>query len=144
MSKNIFLSILAAFFLQSCEKEPVNNPDNTIDYMYHAHILSPNGADKTMGDMLHITVQFESHSGETVHNVSVEIKNLTTGTVVYSKPDDSHVHETGAQYTFSESTYLNEENGFFADSQWVLEASVWGAESNAEKETEKVYFNIKP
>lgn len=129
------------FAFQSCTKDDTKEVDK---FEYHAHVMSPDDSNKHMGDTLKINVHFESHTGETVHNINVTIKEATTGTVVYNKPDDSHVHGMSGEYMYSDNVELNTANGFKGHTDYILEAKVWGDSPGLSEEIETVEFHVHP
>ena len=74
--KHIFYFLFATTVLTfiACKDD---DPATSI-YEYHAHIHSPDAADKHIGDTLAIEVEFESHTGEPVHHINVRIFNKAT------------------------------------------------------------------
>ncbi len=95
------------------------------DYEYHAHIISPNDSLYKLNDSVQIDVNFESHTGLTVHHVNIRIYNKSTGGEVYNQPSLAHVHATTGQYIFRDSIILTPAQGFLSGSNWILEARVW-------------------
>ena len=145
------------FTIISCNKdEPADDPMVEDDYMdqhdhgdgshtsleYHAHINSPSGGMKHLGETLAIKVSFESHAGETVHHIQVRIYEKDGGKEVYNKPDEPHIMATEGSYTFEDNVTLSTENGFAATTDYVLEAKVWGHENEDGLVSETVEFNI--
>ena len=116
--------------------------DDPVSYDYHAHIMQPSSADKHMGDILFIQVEFESHTGEAVEHANVRIYNKTTQTVIYSEPDDPHVGG-GSDYEFHDQIELSAANGFSAG-DWVIEATVWGEDEGQDLVRETIEFTILP
>ncbi len=141
--KNILLYLLAASFVffASCKDDESDDP---IDFDYHAHIHLPNTDDKQIGDLLEIEVDFESHTGETVHHIKVRIYNKVDNTEIYNKPSDAHIHEEDGDYTFSDTFELSNANGVEADTDWVLEAKVWGHEAGVAEDISTVEFHVNP
>jgi len=143
--KNILflISILSlSLFMTSCDRE-----DDTVDavvYEYHAHVHTPNTDDKHVNDPLEIEVEFESHAGEAVHHINVRIYNKADGTEIYNKPADAHVHEIDGELTYQDMMMLTNANGVEAHSDWILEASVWGAENRTGEVIETVEFHVHP
>lgn len=114
------------------------------EFEYHSHVHSPDAADKHIGDTLHIEVEFESHTGQTVHHVSVRIYNKATSVEIYRKPNDPHVEEISGEYTFEDEFVLSAVNGVTEHTLYVLEAKVWGHEDGVEEVTEQVEFHVLP
>lgn len=112
-------------------------------YEYHAHIHQPDSTDRIVGDTLPIEVEFESHTGETIHHINVRIYNKSTLTEVYNKPTEAHVHDTSGAYTYEDQFVLSAANGVSAGT-WVLVATVWGDQDGEEEESEEVEFQVKP
>ena len=137
MKANFLLSIfcLITVFI-ACDN------DDPVSYDYHAHIMQPSSADKHLGDVLFIQVEFESHSGEAIEHVNVRIYNKSSQTVVYSEPDDPHVGE-GSDFEFHDQFELSAGNGFSAG-DWVIEATVWGEDEGQDLVMERVEFRILP
>ena len=132
--------------LSSCtkEEEKVENIDEETGFQYHIHIHAPDANDKHLNNTIQILVTFESHTGETVHNVQVRIYNKVDSTEVYSMPSPVHVHETSGKYELNDHLVLSIANGFSAHTDWVLEASVWGHENMEGLETEILEFHLHP
>ncbi|HMQ64397.1 MAG TPA: hypothetical protein PKE06_27180 [Flavilitoribacter sp.] len=141
MKKMLFLPLAIALigFAACKDKE-----DMGTDYDYHAHIHSPNTDAKHIDDAIHIEVDFESHTGETVHHINIRIYNKATNVEVYNKPTDAHVHATSGEYTYEDDFVLSEANGFTAHSDWVLEAKVWGDADGEGEEMSTVEFHVHP
>lgn len=147
----IALAFLSMTFI-ACDKDEDHDHDHDHDHMggteyaYHAHIHSPNTDNKHMGDQLPIDILFESHKGETVHNINVKIVSKDDNTkVIYDKPDDAHVHATAGKFEFEEMLLINEATGFSGHSDWLLIASVWGsggADDGLVRDT--VAFHVHP
>ena len=121
-----------------------NDDDTTIDYDYHAHIMSPNADEKHLDGTLHIHVEFESHTGETVHHINIRIYNKATNAVVYNKPADTHVHDSSGAYAFEDDFVLSAANGIAIHNDYVLEAKVWGEKDGEAEEVSTVEFHVHP
>lgn len=114
------------------------------DFQYQVHIDQPTTDDKQVGDMLAIKVHFESEAEKTVHHVKVRIYNKATEEEIYSQPDNAHVHQENGLYTFEDELMLNSDSGVAANSDWVLEAKVWGHEAGIEETMKTVEFYVDP
>lgn len=139
MKKFLILITSINFLLFACSDD-----DNKLIYDYHAHIEQPTKTSYQLNDSFNILINFESHTGETVHHINVRIFNKNTGAEVYNKPTNEHVDDPSGSYEFTDSFLLNSANGFSANSNWVLEAKVWGHEDGVEEEISKFEFSIKP
>ena len=135
---NFPILLLPFIFLASCK----NNDSQGDDFEYHAHIMTPNSTDKHLGDTIHIHVIFESHAGETVHNVNVGIYEKDSGLEVYNQPDGTQVGEVDGKYEFHDDFVLSEANGISAHKDWVLEVKVWGETSGEGEQTASVEFHV--
>ena len=132
----IYLMFLGAIFILSCKDDsPV------VAYEYHAHIMEPSSADKNLGDVLHIHVEFESHTGEAVEHINIRIYNKDTNIIVYDQPSDPHVGTGSDTYDFEDQVILSTTNGF-STGDWIIEAKVWGAEHEQDEVTESIQFHI--
>lgn len=118
--------------------------DTGTDYAYHAHIKSPDSEAKHLNDTIHINVLFESHTGEIVHNIKIEIRDKSDANHV-AYLHEEHVHEE-ISYDFHQDLVLTETNGFEGHSDWILEASVWShdAEEDGSLVTEEIEFHVHP
>ena len=143
MKKTILLTSLSILIIASACKKDVVEPI-TIDYDYHAHILAPNTDDKHMEDTINIKVNFESHTGETIHHIKVRIYNKSDKTEIFNEPGTAHVHETSGDYIFQKELILSTDNGFSAHSDWILEAKVWGEQEGQGEEIETTEFHVHP
>ena len=143
MNNIIFSALLfsAAFLITACGDD---ESPTTTDFDYHVHIHSPNADNKHVGDTIHIHVEFESHTGETVHHAKVRIYNKAENTEIYNKPDAAHVHETDGVYEWHDDFILSNANGVNEHTDWVLEAKVWGHEAGAGEEMKTVEFHVHP
>ena len=140
MKQLLFFSVIStALYASACKKT-----DDTVDYQYHAHINAPTADDKHVGDTMHIHVDFESHSMETIHHVNIRIYNKADLTEVYNMPTEAHVHATSGSYAFHDDFILSNANGVTAHTDWVLEAKVWGHEDGLQEETATVEFHVHP
>jgi len=132
-----YIACLFAFLIVSCKDD--DNP--VVDYAYHAHIMQPSSADKQIGDVMFIQVEFESHTGENIEHINIRIFNKNTNIIVYDKPSDPHIGHNGDNYDYEDQITLSAANGF-SEGDWVIEAKVWGAEHEQDLETESVEFHI--
>lgn len=138
--KTIFFLAFTCISLSliSCKDDSV-----PVAYDYHAHIMQPSSADKSMGDILFIQVEFESHTGEAVEHIQVRIFNKATLNEVYKKPSDAHVAGGPSVHEFQDQVELIALNGF-SPGDWVIEAKVWGHDEGQDEEAEQVEFHIHP
>lgn len=132
--------VVLSFF--SCHTHDDHDHDEDIDYKYHAHIHSPNTDDRNINDTIKISVLFESHTGETVHNYEVRIYEKDSKTEIFNKSE--HIHATEGKYTFTEDFILSEENGVKAHSNYILEAKVWAHKDEEGLESESIEFHVHP
>lgn len=147
MNKLLFLTALMVMSVLyiSCDKEDDDDHDHMETVLdYHAHIHAPNADNKHVGDTMHIHVDFESHTGETVHHVKVRIYDQMDSTEIYNQPATAHVHETDGVYEFHDDLILSVGNGVTEHSDWVLEAKVWGHEAGEQEVMETVEFHVHP
>lgn len=143
MKNLLFLTLLAtAFLFTACDKD--DDASETIEYDYHAHIVSPtDGSAIKIGETLNVVIDFESHTGETVHNIEIRIYEKATGTELYNTGKE-HVHaETGA-YQFTLDLPVTTEDGFSAHTDYELEARVYGHENREGEMTSIVGFHVHP
>lgn len=142
-----------AVSLGACKKENHEDHDHDhdhdhdeemVDPNYSISIMSPNTADKHIGDTVHLHVNFKSESSKTVHNVNVKIYNKSTNTEVYNKPATAHVHETDGLYELHDNFVLSNENGIEAHTDWVLKAKVWGHDAGKHEVEKTIEFHVHP
>lgn len=137
--KNTILLAFILLFMVACDK------DDHSTFEYHAHIHSPvAGTEFNQDDSLHIEVEFESHTNNTVHHINVKIVNSDNNQEVYNQPTDAHVHETSGKYEFHDKIRLDAASGFVKGGNYILRAKVWGHETGEEEEISEVGFKIKP
>lgn len=132
MKKLLFLSLLASLFVFNACKD---DDDTTNDPEYHITIESPDTTEKAVGDELDIHVHFSEHNGETVHHINVRIYEKDSGTEIYNKPTEAHVHATG-EYNFEDKLTLT------TAGHYVLEAKVWGHDDGLAEVTESIEFHV--
>ena len=138
-----FLFAIAVLSFTSCGDDH-DHGDGDTDFKYHAHIISPNADNKKVNDMIDIEVMFESHSGETVHHVNVALyEDGNAENVIFSGPDEAHVHASEGNYTFKHSLALSDDK-VAAHTNWILEAKVWGHEAGAGEVIETLVFHVHP
>lgn len=142
MSRITFLAILLSltFLVISCK----DDEQSVTDYDYHAHIHSPDLTNKSVGDSIHIHVEFESHTGEPVHHVNVKIYNKSDSTEIYNEPEDAHVHATEGLFELHDDLILSTANGVSENTDWVIEAKVWGHGAEIGEVIETIEFHINP
>lgn len=134
----LYLLCFSLIILSSCEKDE----GDPVTYDYHAHIMQPSSSDKQMGDVLFIQVEFESHTGEDVEHINIKLRKADNSAVVYNKPFDPHIGEV-SDYEYTDTFDLTTANGV-GPGDWVLEATVWGADEGQDQVTEIVTFHIHP
>jgi len=130
----LFLILMCCFsvcLLNSCKETPAEK------YDYHVHIHKPDAEDKKMGDSMHIHVDFESETEETVHNVNVRIYDKETNEEVYNAPADSHVHGE-SKHEHHADFELNAANKIAGHSNYILEAKVWAHDAGEAEVVQKV------
>lgn len=130
MKKVLFLSLLASLFVFNACKD-----DDSDKLNYQIEIESPNTTDKAVGDVLDIHVHFSEKKGGEVHHVNVRIYDKDSGTEIYNKPTEAHVHAEG-EYSF-EDTFTLPQAGHF-----VLEAKVWGHEDGEVEFSDSIEFHV--
>ncbi|MCB0705237.1 MAG: hypothetical protein KDC34_08000 [Saprospiraceae bacterium] len=133
---NFLVLALSIFAFTACDKVEDDTMDTTPEY--HIHFHSPDSADKTVGETITIKIDFEDHNGGTVHHVNVRVYNKADGTEIFNKPSDAHVHETSGMYSFEDTLELNVD----PDTNWVVEAKVWGHEDGLAEVSETVEFKV--
>lgn len=128
------LSILSILFFNACDKDD----DDSVDYGYEARIMSPTADDKKVGDELHLHVEFESTTGETIHNVNVKVYNKADNSIVlFDGPEDAHVHTTEGNHEVHADIELTEANSVVGHTDWIVEAKVWAHDDDEEHDHEE-------
>ncbi len=138
MQKLILFSFLLGLFTFSSCSDDDTVTDDTPDY--HIHFNSPNTDDKNIGDEITVEIDFEDHNGGTVHHINVRIYDKVTGEDIMNLPTDAHVHETDGLFEFSENLILNVD----AQTDWILEAKVWGDTDGLGEVTDSLEFHVQP
>ena len=112
LMKNGLLAFLAlGLTLASCNKEDDMHDHHHDDEKYEVdiEIMSPaDGAEVTMGEVMHTHVVFSREEGETIHNILVEVLDAD-GNVVATLADE-HVHEA-TSYEFHSMDFTPTEMG---------------------------------
>lgn len=141
---NIIKLTFLIFLMASCGDDNDDHEHNEdAVYEYHAHINAPSSDTKVLGDTLQIKINFESHTGEVVHHINVQMFNAgDASNVIFNEPDDAHIHAHEGSYLFEKTLILSEENGISAHTDYTIKASVWGAKADEELEEEEVTFHV--
>ncbi len=135
--------LIGVLFLQAnCVSDKENN--ESIPYAYAIDIKSPDVVPKKLDETLKLRVRFESETGKTVHNIQVRIYNKASNTEVYKKPSLTHIHASNGFYDFGDDIVLSLNNGFSTNSDWVVEAKVWGFNDDSEVISTTSEFSILP
>lgn len=99
--------------------------DNDGVFNYNIDINDPMLDEYKIGDNLPLEIRFYSEEGERVNNLSYEIRNVATGFVLFS--DQEMLSATTSTYTVNNDLItLTESDDVQANSDWILEAKVWG------------------
>lgn len=130
--------------LVSCGNDEVMEDDDVITApVYKIAILSPNDFDKQVGDTLAIQVNFDEETMTTVHHINVQIyQKGDTSKVIFNRPTEPHVHETSGHYEFHSTLTLDEYTGVMENTDWVLQAKVWGHEDGLAEKMELLEFHV--
>lgn len=142
MYRLLFFCLLAGL-IAGCDKDDDHKHTEEGEYKYHIHISAPDDSDKALGDAFTIGIEFESETQQPVHHVNVSIREKLTGSVIYSKPTEAHVHATAGIFNYGDVFILNTTNGFKTATAYVLEARVWGHEDDLEEVIESLEFQIQ-
>jgi len=142
--KNLWILILLTAFIPftSCDKdgEGHNHNDDT-ETEYHAHIMKPADMSEFMvGDTMHLHIDFEEHTGKTIHHVSVIISKKDGDEIIYNKPNDKHIMEDSGSYEYHDDFVLDVDG----HSDWILEAKIWGHEAGSSEVVETIGFHVHP
>ncbi|MBI1225303.1 MAG: hypothetical protein GC192_08710 [Bacteroidetes bacterium] len=132
MKKFFFLSLLAALFTFNACKD---DDTSTSEPDYQISIESPDDTAKAVGDDLDIHIHFSDKNGGTVHHINVRIYEKDSGTEIYNKPDEEHVHAEG-EYSFEDNITLT------TAGHYVLEAKVWGHDDGVSEVVKSVEFHV--
>ncbi len=156
MKKFLLLLLIAGLSFTACNRE--DDTDTMEEPEYRIEIMSPNADDKKVGDDIHVHVNFlggeeahgHSHDEEdeehdnTIHHIKVRIYNEDTNEVIYEKPDAAHIHDTSGRYEHLDNITLSADNGVEENSNWILEAKVWGHDAGIGEVVETVKFHVHP
>lgn len=139
MNRLIFVLIcgFSICFMNSCKEDASEKFD------YHIHVHKPDAEDKKMGESMHIHVDFESKTEETVHNVNVRIFDKETNEEVYNAPSDSHVHGE-SKHEHHDDFELSATNKIAGHSNYILEAKVWAHDAGEAEVIKTVEFHVHP
>lgn len=140
----ITVTVFLFVSLLSCSKDDDHSHGSSDNYDYHIHIHSPDTSDKHVGDSIHLHIDFESGTSETVHHVNIIIKNKADGTIIYNEPNEAHVHAITGKHEHHDDFILSSTNQISGHTDWILEAKVWGHEANEGEVTETLEFHVHP
>jgi len=136
------LSVLACLLVFSaCKKDKDDDP---IDPEYSITIMQPDATTKMMGDTMHIHVNFDSGNQMTIHNVQIQIDNITHSFFVLDKPQLSNVNDTDGHWEFHYDLPLTGQWNVLPGSTMRLEAKVWGEEPGDFEVSKTLDFQIAP
>ena len=141
MKKFFFLSVLfcGLAIFSSCDKDDDGDDGHSDDVPeYSIMIMQPSVVDKLVGDTMHIHVEFSEAHMTTVHHANVRIYNKTDNTEVYSGPSEAHVHEETGEYSYHDDFILDVD----PDTDWILEAKVWGHEAGVAEVSTSAEFHV--
>ena len=141
------------FVFTACSSDDggTDNPDtfrrgtNTpaSDYFeYTIDVTSPNARDKSLDDEMSINIDFKSSTGKTVHYIEILIFSKLDSTVIYDQPSDNHIDDESGAYKFADTFTLSVANGVSIDTDWILEARVWGTNPGEEDVVKSLGFHI--
>lgn len=139
--KLTLLLLLAVGFIFSCgdDDQEMVNPE------YSIMVMQPTIDDKNLNDSIHIHVEFASATEQTVHHVNVKIYDKADNSnVIFDEPAEAHVHAESGSHALHADLMLTEANGVAADTDWILEAKVWGHEAGAAEVVETIEFHVHP
>ena len=140
------LILFAGVFISACDfdEDHDHNNEETTEFDYRIDINSPSEEDKKLQDSIHIHVDFVSELEAAIHHVNVRIYNKSTGVEVYNAPGEAHVHELSGTFSWHDDFALTEVNGINENSDWILEAKVWGHSEGLEEEVKSIEFHVDP
>ncbi len=155
--KNIFLlcTIINVFFIMSCSNSDDNpvgssNPISTgntnpaaNNFDYQIKITSPNKIAKNIDESITIEIEFKSNTGKVVHYIEIRIYNKSNNKEIYKEPSNNHVDDSSGLYNFNDNFVLSENNGVSVNTNWVLEAKVWGTNANEADVIKTLEFQVK-
>lgn len=114
------------------------------DYFeYKITFNSPNSFNKSINDEMPVNIDFKSSTGKTVHYIEIRIYNKLDSTEIYNMPSNNHVDDDSGSYNYTDALTLSVSNGFSVDTNWILEAKVWGTNPEEEDVIMVVEFYIK-
>ena len=138
----LFAFLATAFLMTSCDNDDDGTQMHT-DFDYHVHINAPTDASTThIGATLNVDISFESHTGETVHNISVQIKKKEDDTVVFSH--EEHAHAESGMHNYVADIMMDADNNMEPHTDYVLEAKVWGHEAGVQEASATAEFHVHP
>ncbi len=138
LTKITALLLMFAIGFASCggEDEPhtpfdyvvaINSPEAT-----NPDAVNKEAADFNLGDVLELDVDFESQTGLVVHHVSVSITDLSNdSSIIYDYKE--HAHDASGSFNHMVSINLVEDAGYYADSDWMITATVKSHEAHDEE-----------
>jgi len=135
--KYLFLSLLVAFTIISCDKDGDGHEEGDGFPEYTVAIMSPSADNLASGESFHIHVNFDEASDLTIHHVNVQI-TTETGEVLYDMPTTAHVHEDSGHHEHHDDFTPDVPEGTILR----LTAKVWGHESGISEESSMHTFTI--
>lgn len=144
-SAYIVLLILAVVFVSGCDREEDHVHDNVggSEFDYRININSPTLDSQFLQDSLRLDIDFISDKNAVVHHVNVRIFDKSNGEEIYNAPDEAHVHEQSGLFTWSDDLRLNEQNGFSANKDYIIEAKAWGHSAGLEEVVQSIEIRIQ-
>ncbi len=120
-----------------------NNTPASDNFEYKITFTSPDNADKSINDEMPVNIDFKSSTGNTVHYIEIRIYNKLDSTEIYNEPSNNHVDDDSGSYNYTDAVTLSVSNGFSVDTNWILEAKVWGTNPDEEDVIKLLEFHIK-
>ena len=150
----LFYTIITFVFLISCTSDDDNqmggnNPPITggnnqtgTNFDYEIEISSPNNSDKNIDETIPIQIGFKSKTGKVVHYIEIRIFSKADSTEIYSKPSNNHIDQEGGVYDFKDNFVLSTDNGIVVNTDWILQAKVWGIDPSEVDVIKSIEFHI--
>jgi len=130
-------------FVTSCkDDDDVHDHNSDTELEYQIEIMSPDAADKKVGDDIHLHVNFNEKNAKTIHHINIKIYQKDDPfNIIYDQPGEAHIHQTDGVFEYHDDFSLE---SIPPHKNWILEAKVWAQEAGKNETVSTIEFHVHP